>query len=116
MEAYAWPELFQRAISMSDGSAFWRISERMAGSRLSVSLSNAHEDLLRSVHSIEFNISMKSRAGIFIGCPVVCRAAPAMTDNARVALLRTPSAGSRIASIRLITYCSFIGVVAETWV
>src|SRR5262249_32413494 len=56
-DACEWPELFQRAISMSDGSAFWRISERTAGSRLSVSLSNAHEDLLWSFHSIKFNIS-----------------------------------------------------------
>src|SRR5262245_45310325 len=114
-DAYAWPELFQLAISMSDGSAFWRISERTAGSRLYVSLSNAHEDLLRSVHSIEFNISMKGRTGIFIGCLVVCRAAPAMTANARVVLLRTPSAGSRIASTRSFTMACLFAVYAMTW-
>src|SRR5262245_18907293 len=63
--------LFHRAISIREGSAFWRSSERNAGSRFSVSLDNAHEDLLRSIHSIEFNIFMKGRVGILICRSVV---------------------------------------------
>src|ERR1700674_1525266 len=46
-------EVFQRYISMSDGRALSRSLERTAGLRLSVRRYKAHEDLLRSVHTME---------------------------------------------------------------
>ena len=106
---------FQRAISASAGSACFRSSARIAGSRFSVSADNAIEDLLRSVHSIEFSSSMKGCAGISMCNSGCCCAYPPMTPSARIALFRTWPSGSFIASTRSCTIVCFSGVWAIIW-